>query len=163
MLTNIRIRISFHRGMDRDGRDALITSQGFSSLIYGPQNQSNSSVLTVHAQIEPVQSAVVILPTHPDSLFIVDLNDIRMGNLESWTEVNQTREIHVQNCYNILTGSDPNAVVRIIIEDESGITTPSTSGSNTQTTTGTTASTNISTTSHVSGLQTTTGTTGCFQ
>ena len=88
--------------MDKQGYDENITSQGFGSLIYGPQDPNDRSNLTVH----DVESALICLPSEPDNVYAVGLNSQKMTRFSGWTHENQNRVIKIDNFYQIATASD---------------------------------------------------------
>ena len=93
--------------------DENITSSGFSSLAYGPSIQSQISTMTIHDQSKPDESAVISIPSNPDTCYIVELNDKRMDVLDGWTRQNKTKEIKIPNFLPLVTGSAPDANLNI--------------------------------------------------
>ena len=91
--------------MDKQGRDQNITSQAFSSLAYGPENKPNISALTIH-EYEPLESALLCLPSQLDVVKIVDVKPQRMQVLDDWTEQNKKRELFIRNFHGLVTGCD---------------------------------------------------------
>ena len=86
--------------MDKQGHDENITSQGFSSIIYGPQTQSNVSSFTVHGGTQPnLQDAIIGVPSFPDHAFIMNLNDDHMSTITAWSLVRNKRKINISNFY----------------------------------------------------------------
>ena len=86
--------------MDPEGRDENLTSQQFGAIAYGPQNQSNQSVQTIHTvQDEPNESAIIGFPTDPDTVFVVGLNAERMAVLRGWTLENTQNVLYIPSFY----------------------------------------------------------------
>ena len=152
--------------MDRQGHDANITSQGFGSIIYGPQSTSNQSALTVHGQsTQNVDSAIIGLPRHPNTAFIVDLTHTRMCTLNSWTLLNMTNELQIPNFYantlahanvDIASSGTTATTTPTTITAAATVTTSTSGATTTSTATGMTPSTTQTTTQPLSVITTTT-------
>ena len=126
--------------MDREGRDRNITSQQFGSLAYGHQIQSNTASAATVTSPEDFQdkSTIISLPSDPDKVYVVDLDDSRLNILDTWTQGNKYKEIVVPNFRDIVTGSDETVQITISATElptvSSTTTTTSTTSADTPTT-----------------------------